>query len=132
MNYSTRKNFENKVVNNNSLILLMVYIYHRLISFLNDNLKHTAISQRISFSFLSFNFLFLLCFSFLLFLFKLSYAKKQHVYNLYFILHTLTFCYVIYYIVLEIYIGGRFLEDCFYCYLILSTPNVAPNQIKQM
>ena len=29
---------------------------------------------------------------------------------------TLSFCYVMYYIVSEICICGRFLEECFYCY----------------
>ena len=35
---------------------------------------------------------------------------------LYHISYTLSFCYVMNYIVLEICIGGRFLEDYFYCY----------------
>ena len=30
--------------------------------------------------------------------------------------HTLSYCSVLYYIVLEIYIGRRFLEDWFHCY----------------
>ena len=55
-------------------------------------------------------------FSFLLPLFKLSCKKKHQVYNLYCISYTLTFCYVMYYILLEIRIGGCFLEDSCYCY----------------
>ena len=35
---------------------------------------------------------------------------------LYHISYNLSFCYVMNYIVLEICIGGRFLEDYFYCY----------------
>ena len=27
-----------------------------------------------------------------------------------------SFCYIMYYLVLEICIGGHFFEDCFYCY----------------
>ena len=64
-----------------------------------------------------------------------------------------TLSYVMYYIVLEIYIGGRFLEDCFYCYsqqmvcdvakeslipynstqrnIKTETPNSTPNQINK-
>ena len=42
--------------------------------------------------------------------------KKNHGYNLYRISYTLSFCYVMYYLVSEICIGGRFLEDCLYCY----------------
>ena len=42
--------------------------------------------------------------------------KKHHVYNLYRISYTLSFCYVIYYIVSEICIGERFLEDGCYCH----------------
>ena len=65
-----------------------------------------------------FNSFYIFCislFSFLLSLFKLSCTKKYLAYNLYCISYTLRFCYVMYYIVLEICIGGRFLEDCFHC-----------------
>ena len=59
-------------------------------------------------------------FSFIVFfltsLFTLSWKKKHNLLNLYHILYTLSFCYVISYIVSEIWIGGRFLEECFYCY----------------
>ena len=80
-------------------------------------MKHTTISQRTFFKFSRyFTFLFLSSFSFLLSLFKLLCTMKHHVYNLYRISFTLSFCYVIYYIVSEIYIRGRFLEDYFYCY----------------
>ena len=55
-------------------------------------------------------------FSLLLSLFQLSFLKKHHVYNLYWISYTLSFCYVMYYVLSEICIGRRFLDDCFYCY----------------
>ena len=42
--------------------------------------------------------------------------KKHHFHNPYRILYTLSFCSVMYYILSGIYIGGHFLEDCFYCY----------------
>ena len=61
-------------------------------------------------------YIFLPSFSFLLSLFKLSCTKKHHVYSPYCILHTLSSCNVMYYIVSKICIGGRFLEDHFYCY----------------
>ena len=60
---------------------------------------------------------FISSFSFLLSILKLSYTKKNHVYNLYRMSYTLRFCVVMYYIVSEICIGGRFLEDCFCCYI---------------
>ena len=56
-----------------------------------------------------------LLFSFLLSLSKLS-CTNYHAYNLYRISFTLNFCCAMYYVVLEIHIGRRFLEDCFYCY----------------
>ena len=46
-------------------------------------------------------------------LFKLACTNKHH---LYCISYTLCFCYVMYYIVSEICVGGHFLLDCFYCY----------------
>ena len=91
---------------------LIVYIYYWQLVFKNDNLKYTATSQRRSFNSISFFSSFL----FLLSLFKISCTKKHHSFNLYSISYTLSFCYVMYYIVLEICISGRFLEDCFYCY----------------
>ena len=46
-------------------------------------------------------------FCFLLSLFELSCTKKKkNVYNLYHISHTLSFCYVMYYIVSDVCIGG--------------------------
>ena len=42
------------------------------------------------------------------------YIKKHHVYNPYRISYT--FSYVMCYIVSEMWIGGRSLQDCFYCY----------------
>ena len=96
------------------LNLLMQLIHY--IFFKNNNLKCTAISKRRYFDRFSLFYIFFSLLPFLLSLFRLSCKKKRHVYNLYCILCTLNFCYVMYYIVLEICIGGRFLEDCFYCY----------------
>ena len=54
-------------------------------------------------------------FLFFNYLFSNSYAQKTSlIYIVYRIL--LRFCYVMYYIVSEIYIGRRFLEGCFYYY----------------
>ena len=46
----------------------------------------------------------------------MSCTKKHNVFNLYRTSDTLSFCYLMCYIVSEICLGGRFLEDCFYCY----------------
>ena len=54
--------------------------------------------------------------SFLLSLIKLSCTNEHLLSKLYRISYILSFCYVMYYIVSEICIGGRFLEDRFYCY----------------
>ena len=43
-------------------------------------------------------------------------SPKHHVYHIYRISYALRFYYVMYYIVLEMHIGERFLEDYFYCY----------------
>ena len=57
---------------------------------------------------------------------------------MYRILYTLSFCHVMYYMVSEIHIDGRFLEDCFYCYYqqiisAVAQESLIPyNQIKQM
>ena len=96
---------------------LMIYIHQLLVFFKIDTFKYTATSQRRSFNSFSLFYiclfqLFIFCYLF----FKFSSTKKNHVYNLYCISSTLRFCYVMYYIVLEIFIGGRFLEDYFYCY----------------
>ena len=76
--------------------------------------KYTTISQRRSFNAFSL-FVTRYSFSFLLSLFKLSCTKKNQVCNLHGILYTYSFCYVVYYIVSKICIGGYFLEECFYC-----------------
>ena len=95
---------------------LMVYIYYWRLFFKTDNLKSIVICQKNSFNSFSLFYIFSLSPIFLLSLFKLSCAKKHYVYNLYHVSYTLSFCYLMYYIVSEIYIGGLFLEDCFYCY----------------
>ena len=47
--------------------------------------------------------------------------------NLYYISYNLSFCYIMYYIVSEIYIGGRFLKDgCYYQQIIKSNRNTKP------
>ena len=102
----------------NSLMQIMVYISYLLLFFNNDNLKYTTISETRSFNSFSLfhNFILLSFYSFIL----LSFYPFIHVYNLYFISYTFSFCYVMYYIVSEIYIGRRFLEDCYcYCHQII-------------
>ena len=99
----------------NSLMQLMIYIHYWQLFLKNDNFEYT-VSQGLTFiSFSLFCIFFILSFFFLLSLFKLSCTKKHHVYNLYRISYSLSFWYLMYYIVLEICVGGHFLEDCFYC-----------------
>ena len=81
-------------------------VFYWLLFFKNDNLKYTAAPQIRSFNFFS-------LFYILLSLFKLSCTKKYHVYNQYRISYTLSFCYVIHYIVSEVCIGRRFFKVCF-------------------
>ena len=76
----------------------------------NNKFKFTTTSQRLTF--LTF---FISSLSFLLSLFKFSCTKKHHFHNLYRILYTLSFCYVMHYIVSAIGIGGSFLLLVFYC-----------------
>ena len=98
----------------NSLMQLMIYIHYWLLFLMNDNFKYTATCQKLIFNFLSlFYTFFISSFSFLLSLFKLSFTKKNHVYNLYRISYTLSFCYVIHYIVSEVCIGRHFFKECF-------------------
>ena len=63
-------------------------------------------------------FTFFLCHHFLFYyLFSNSYVQRNMmpiIYVAYRIL--LSFCYVMYYLVSEAYIGGQFLEECFHCY----------------
>ena len=59
--------------------------------------------------------------------FKLWCTDNHHVYNLYRIFYTLIFDYVMSYIMSEICIGRRFLEDCFYCYALWIISAVAKN-----
>ena len=100
----------------NSLMQLVIYMQW-LLFFKNNNFKYTTTSRRRYFNSFSLLYIFFISsFSFLLSIFKLLCTKKHNVYNLYCISTTLSFCYLIYYMVLEICIGGRFLEDCFYYY----------------
>ena len=55
-------------------------------------------------------------FSYLLSFPMLSYTKEHYVHNLYFISYALNFCWVMYYRLSRMYIGGRYLEDWFYFY----------------
>ena len=106
MNYTPRKIFEKL----DSLMQFIVFIYHWLLFSKNGNLKHTAIFQRKSFTYFSLFYIFFSLIVFLNYFFAKSLAQnKHHVYNPYCI------SYKIVYIVLEIYFGGRLLED-FYCY----------------
>ena len=115
---------------------LMVYLCYWLIVFKNDNLKYRATSPRRSCkSFLLFYIFFLSSFSFLISFFKLSYKKKHNFFSLYRISYTLSFRYVLSYVVSEIWIGGRFLEECFYCYsqqIISAIANESPIPYKNL
>ena len=54
-------------------------------------------------------------------LFANSHAQRGITSNIYFsLLHTLSFCYIMYYIVSEIYSGRRFLKDDCYSQQIIS------------
>ena len=140
-------------------IYIYIYKHYRLLFITNDKFRYTATSQRRSFSFLSLLYIFFISsFSFALSLFKPLRTKKHRVYNLYCISYTLSIWYVMYFVVSETFTGGRFLDDCFYCYSkqIISalaieflspndyikenqkqrtfntvTPNVSPNQIRK-
>ena len=113
--------FEGKVVNsiwetwihrwNSWSIYIIDYHFSRMIT-LNTH-QHPKEEILILFRYFT---CFISSFSFLLSILKLSGTKKNHVYNLYRMSYTLRFCVVMYYIVSEICIGGRFLEDCFCCY----------------
>ena len=93
---------------------LMASIYYWLLVFKNDYLKYKATSQRKFFNLFSlFHIFFSYC---LLFYYFFSNSYAHNVFNLYYISYTLRFCYVMHYLVSEICIGGRFFEDCFYCY----------------
>ena len=107
----------------NALMKLMVYIYIYIYIYIIDCYSSRMITwntqqylKEIFQLFLVIFYFFLSSFSFLLSIFKLSSTKKHHIYNLYRISYTLNFSYVIYYIVSDIYFGGRLLEDRFYCY----------------
>ena len=114
----------------NSLMQIMVYPFYWLLFFKNNNLKHTAISQRILFNyFCLFLHFFLSSFTFLSSLFKLSCTKKPRVYNLCRISPTCSFCYVMFYIVLEICIDRFSLEDYFYRYSQQIIPAVAKESL---
>ena len=95
----------------------MVFIYYQLLFFNNDNLKYTATPQGRPWNSFSLFYIFSPNAFFFYYLFSNSCTKENHVFNLYCISYILSFCYVMYYIVSsKIFIGGHFLEDCFYCY----------------
>ena len=99
-------------------IIYIIYIYILLTTILQEwSLEiHSNISKKISEVFFVISYLFRSLFSFLLSLVKLSRARKHQVYNIYRMSYTLSFCFLMYYMLSEIYIDGRFLEDCFYCH----------------
>ena len=115
---------ENKVVNKEKIELTNAThdLYTLLTTiFKNDTLKYTKSLQRLTFNSLSLSLsrcftFFIPSFSYFL-LFSNSHASKN-ITSLIFIryFYILSFCYVMDYAVLEICIGGGFLEDCFYCY----------------
>ena len=95
---------------------LMIYIHYWLLFFKNGNFKHTTSSKKRSLI-LSCYFTFLISSGFFFIIsFQTLMHKKHHIYNLCHIPYTSSFCYQMYSITSEIYIGGRYLEDCFYCY----------------
>ena len=97
--------------NKTDFFCLVDYYFSRIISLnAQRHLKEDLLIISRYFKFFSSSF------SLLLSLFKLSFLKKHRVYNLYWISYTLSFCYVMYYVLSEIRIGRRFLDDCFYCY----------------
>ena len=97
--------------NKTDFFCLIDYYFSRIISLnAQRHLKEDLLIISRYFKFFSSSF------SLLLSLFQLSFLKKHHVYNLYWISYTLSFCYVVYYVLSEICIGRRFLDDCFYCY----------------
>ena len=81
---------------------LMVYIYYSLLFFQNYILKCTSLYQRRSFNSFSLFYIFISqCFLFY-YPFSISLTKKNHIYNLYCISYTFSFCQVMYYIMSEI------------------------------
>ena len=113
----------------NSLMQTMFYTCYWLPFFKNDNLKYAATSQRRSFNSFSFFYIFSLIVFFVVISFQTVMHKKNifnlYVCNLFRISYTLSFCYVMYYIVSEICISRRFLEDCFCFYSRQITSAVA-------
>ena len=94
-------------------ILLIIILQERK----NDNLKYKTISQRKSFNSFSLIYFFFSHRILLYCLYSNSYVQRTSRLKSISYFNTLSFCYVMYYIVSEIYIAGRFLESCFYCYL---------------
>ena len=100
----------------NSLMQLMIYIHYWLLFFNIDNFKYTITSQRRSFNSFSLSSIFYVI-DFFYYLFSKCHAQKIFTSIIYIMYRILwVFCYVMYYIVSKISIGGRFFEDCFYCY----------------
>ena len=118
--YSSLKIFENKVVNKGklrSLMQLMIYIYYWLLFFKKDNFKFTTVSQRLTFhSFSLFHVFYLIVFFLIISFHTLMHKETSFVQSVSHIIYFESFCYTMYYIVLQICIGGHFLEECFYCF----------------
>ena len=97
----------------NSLMQLIIYIHYWLLFFKKAKFKYTKNISKIMFYF----FLIIYFFSHrFLPLFKLSRTKKHDVYHLYCIWYTFSILHMVYGFMVLICIGGRFLEDCFWCY----------------
>ena len=99
----------------------MIHINYLLLFFKNDSLKYTATFQGRSFNSLTLFYIFLRFHCFLFYdLFYdpslITLMHKETSCNLCSSPYTLSFCYAMYYIESQIYIGRRLLEDCFYCY----------------
>ena len=93
----------------------MVCIYYGLLFFKNNNLKYTTIFQRRYFIILIYYYTYF-SHRFLCYYFSLNTHVQRNITSMIYIVYLFFFniCYAMYYIVLEICIGGRFLEDYFY------------------
>ena len=111
--YSPRKIFENKVADIITVIINYgLYTYYWLLFFKNGSLKYTYLEEGILILAI-FLHLFSHCFLFCYFFLKFSCMKNHHVYDLYCMSYTLSFCYAMYHTVLEICFYGRLSDDCF-------------------
>ena len=101
-------------------IYVYIYIYICIYVYINKYTKYTTVLQRSIPSILKISqiFSFVILHSFLssFFFFIISFQNLKHrACNLH-RRYRYRFCYGMYYIVLKMCIGGRLLQDCFYCY----------------